>query len=75
MPAMPNIPAVQGLDPEEFLIVIEDAADLSAKELAEERKAKVEELRKRSWMSESAHQLAGRIPVSVFAMGELGSGS
>jgi hypothetical protein len=26
-------------------------------------------------MSESAHQLAGRIPVSVFAMGGLGSGS
>lgn len=75
MPPMPNITAVPAVDPEEFLIVIEDAADLSAKELAEERKAKVEELRKRSWMSETAEQLAGRIPVSVFAMGGLGSGS
>jgi len=71
---MPQNPALPALDPEELLIVIEDAADLSAKELAEERKAKVEELRKRSWMSETAHQLAGRIPVSVFAMGELEGG-
>lgn len=56
---------------DDLVIVIEDAADLTAKELEQERKAQVEELRKRSWLSDSAEQLAGRIPVSVFAMGDL----
>jgi hypothetical protein len=41
---------------------------LSPKEIEIERKAKLEELKKRSWMNQSAQQLAGRIPVSVFAM-------
>jgi hypothetical protein len=58
-------------DLDDIVIVIEDAADLTAKELEQERKAQVEELKKRSWMSHSAEQLAGRIPVSVFAMGHL----
>lgn len=58
---------------DDLVIVIEDAADLTAKELEQERKAQVEELRKRSWLSDSAEQLAGRIPVSVFAMGDLAS--
>ena len=62
-------PEADGFD--DLVIVIEDAADLTAKELEQERKAKAEELRKRSWLSDSAEQLAGRIPVSVFAMGDL----
>lgn len=52
-------------------ILIEDAADLTAKELAQERQAQLEELKKRHWMGHSPHQLAARIPVSVFAMGDL----
>jgi Tfp pilus assembly protein PilN len=63
--------AVQATDLDEVVIVIEDAADLTAKELEQERKAQLEELKKRSWMSHSAEELAGRIPVSVFAMGSL----
>jgi hypothetical protein len=59
------------IDLDEIVLLIEDAADLTAKELEQERNAKVEEIRKRSWMSHSAQQLAGRIPVSVFAMGDL----
>lgn len=51
--------------------MIEDAAHLTAKELEQERKAKLEELKKRSWMTHTAEQLAGRIPVSVFAMGDI----
>ena len=62
-------------DFEDLVIVIEDAADLTAKELEQERKAKAEELKKLSWLSDSAAQLAGRIPVSVFAMGDLASAS
>lgn len=58
-------------DLDEIVIVIEDAADLTAKELEQERKAQLEEMNKRSWMSHSAEQLAGRIPVSIFAMGDL----
>jgi hypothetical protein len=52
-------------------ILIEDAADLTAKELAQERLARLEEMKKRNWMGHSPHQLAARIPVSVFAMGDL----
>jgi hypothetical protein len=63
--------AVPAADLDEILIVIEDAADLTAKELEQERKAQAEEMKKRSWMSSSAEELAGRIPVSIFAMGHL----
>ena len=56
---------------DEMDIVIEDAADLTAKELAQERLARIEEMKKRNWMSHSPEQLAARIPVSVFAMGDL----
>jgi hypothetical protein len=56
---------------EEIHILVEDAADLTPKELELERKALAEEMRKRSWMTEGAQQLARRIPVSVFAMGDL----
>jgi hypothetical protein len=58
-------------DLDEIITLIEDAADLTPKELEQERLAKVEELKKLSWMSHSAEQLAGRIPTSVFAMGDL----
>ena len=58
-------------DLDEIITLIEDAADLTPKELQQERQAKMEELKKLSWMSHSAEQLAGRIPVSVFAMGDL----
>jgi hypothetical protein len=56
---------------EEIHILVEDAADLTPKELELERRALVEEIRKRSWMTEGAQQLASRIPVSVFAMGDM----
>jgi hypothetical protein len=56
-----------------------NAADLSddfdeprpARELAMERKAMEEDVAKRAWMADSALQLAGRIPTSVFALGDL----
>jgi hypothetical protein len=69
--AKKNAATATAPDLDEIVLLIEDAADLTAKELEQERNAKVEELRKRSWMSHSAQQLAGRIPVSVFAMGDL----
>jgi len=58
-------------DLDAIVTLIEDAADLTPKELEQECQAKAEELKKLSWMSHSAEQLAGRIPVSVFAMGDL----
>jgi hypothetical protein len=63
--------AVPAAELEAIITLIEDAADLTPRELEQERLAKVEELKKLSWMSHSAQQLAGRIPVSVFAMGDL----
>ena len=58
-------------DLEQIITLIEDAAELTPKELEQERLAKAEELKKLGWMSHTAEQLAGRIPVSVFAMGDL----
>ena len=55
----------------ELHIIIEDQEELTAKELAQERKALQEEQQRLTWLSQSAEQLAGRIPVSVFAMGDL----
>jgi hypothetical protein len=52
-------------------IIIEDEAELTVKELAQERKAALDELQRLTWLSHTAEQLAGRIPVSVFAMGDL----
>lgn len=51
-------------------VVIEDEAELSAKELAQERKAALEEHKRKAWLAHTPAQLAGRIPVSVFAMGD-----
>lgn len=56
---------------DQIISLIEDAHELTAKELELERKAKLDELEKRNWMSLSAQQLTDRIPVSVFAMGDL----
>lgn len=52
-------------------ILIEDEAELTPKELAQERLAALEAHKRRAWLSQTAHELAGRIPVSVFAMGDL----
>ena len=41
------------------------------REIALERKALEEDVAKRAWMADSAVQLAGRIPTSVFALGDL----
>ncbi|WBY02372.1 hypothetical protein PE066_02230 [Ramlibacter tataouinensis] len=51
--------------------IIEDEKELTPKELAQERKAALEEQKRLTWLSQTPAQLAGRIPVSVFAMGEL----
>lgn len=56
-------------------IIIEDEAELTPKELAQERKAALEEQKRLTWLSQSAEQLANRIPVSVFAMGNLATGN
>jgi hypothetical protein len=52
-------------------VLVEDAEGLSAKEFEQESKALVEEARSRAWLSHTPQQLAARIPVSVFAMGDL----
>jgi Tfp pilus assembly protein PilN len=52
-------------------IIIEDEQELTQKELAQERKAALEAQQRLTWMKHSAEQLANRIPVSVFAMGDL----
>lgn len=52
-------------------IIIEDEAELTPKELAQERKAALEEQKRLTWLTQSAEQLATRIPTSVFAMGAI----
>ena len=59
---------------EEIHIVLEDEAELTAKELAQERKAAIEEHKRKAWLGHTPAELAGRIPVSVFDLGRhLGS--
>jgi hypothetical protein len=53
----------------EIHIVLEDEAELTAKELAQERKAAIEEHKRKAWLGHTPAELAGRIPVSVFALG------
>lgn len=55
----------------EVQILIEDESELTPKELAQERQAALEAQKRRAWLTQSAEELAGRIPVSVFAMGNL----
>jgi hypothetical protein len=52
-------------------VLVEDAEGLSAKEFEQESKALVEEARSRAWLPHTPRQLVARIPVSVFAMGDL----
>jgi hypothetical protein len=53
------------------ILTLEEKELLTPKEIEIERKAKLEELKKLSWMTQSAEQIASRVPVSVFAMGAL----
>ncbi|HEY8360029.1 MAG TPA: hypothetical protein VIL30_21445 [Ramlibacter sp.] len=57
----------------EIEILIEDQEELTPKELVQERKAKLDELQRLTWLSHTPEQLVERIPVSVFAMGDLAS--
>lgn len=50
-------------------IVLEDESELTPKELAQERKAAIEEHKRKAWLEHTPEQLAGRIPVSVFDLG------
>lgn len=61
----------QAIDAREIRITVEDEAELTQKELAQERKAALEAQQRLTWLKHTPEQLAGRIPVSVFAMGDL----
>jgi hypothetical protein len=50
-------------------VVLEDEGELTAKELAQERKAALEEHKRKAWLEHTPEQLARRIPVSVFDLG------
>ena len=50
-------------------VVLEDEGELTAKELAQERKAALEEHKRKAWLEYTPAQLVGRIPVSVFHLG------
>jgi hypothetical protein len=62
--------AAAAAEPEIHVLIV-DAAELTPAELAQERKAAMAELERLTWLSHTAEQLASRIPVSVFAMGDL----
>ena len=66
---MQNKEAAATAAEEAVLVVIEDAGELTAKELAQERKAAIEENKRKAWLDHTPAQWAGRIPVSVFALG------
>jgi hypothetical protein len=53
------------------ILTLKEMELLTPKELEIERKAKLEELKKRGWMTQSAAQITSRVPVSVFAMAGL----
>jgi len=65
----------EAMAPDEVHIIIEDEAELTPKELAQERKAALDEHKRLFWLSQTPEQLAGRIPVSVFAMGDMVPGT
>ena len=67
---MANKEAAATAADDEIHVLIEDEAELTAKELAQERKAALEEHKRKAWLTHTPAQLAGRIPVSVFAMGD-----
>jgi len=64
----------QAIDAGEIHILIEDEQELTQKELAQERKAALEAQQRLTWLKHSAEELVNRIPVSVFAMGDLARG-
>ncbi|MGV3494128.1 MAG: hypothetical protein ACO1OY_09680 [Ramlibacter sp.] len=66
---MQNKDGAAELADEEIHVVLEDEAELTAKELAQERKAAIEEHKRKAWLGHTPAQLADRIPVSVFALG------
>jgi hypothetical protein len=66
---MHNKEEAAALAEEEIHVVVEDEAELTAKELAQERKAAIEEHKRKAWLGHTPAQLAGRIPVSVFDLG------
>lgn len=72
---MPKKETVEAPAENEIHVIIEDEDELTAKELAQERKAALDEHKRLTWLSQTPEQLAGRIPVSVFAMGALVSGT
>ncbi len=53
------------------VFVIQDEELLTPKEKEQELKAHLEDLAKLRWMQSTPEQLTSRIPVSVFAMGDL----
>lgn len=71
MPSMSNKERAAETAEQAVQILIEDESELTPKELAQERLAALEAQKRRAWLSQTAHELAGRIPVSVFAMGDL----
>lgn len=66
-----TIVAESGAANDPVLALIEDATELTPKELELECKAAAEELKKRGWLGDTAQQITKRVPVSVFAMGDL----
>lgn len=52
-----------------------DEAELTPKELAQERKALLEEHKRLAWLSHTPEELARRIPISVFAIADQASNS
>jgi hypothetical protein len=61
----------QATQADEIRILVEDEAELTQKELAQERKAALEAQQRLTWLKHTPEQLVNRIPVSVFAMGDL----
>lgn len=66
-----RFPQSQANEAEDIRIIIEDEQELTQKELAQERKAALEAQQRLTWLKHTPEQLATRIPVSVFAMGDL----
>ena len=66
---MANKDGAEATADREPLILIADEEELTPKELAQERKAAIEEHKRKAWLGHTPAELAGRIPVSVFALG------
>lgn len=66
---MQNKDEAAALGDEEIHVIVEDEAELTPKELAQERKAAIEEHKRKAWLGHTPAELAGRIPVSVFVLG------